>query len=240
MVVIPAIDLKDGRCVRLKQGDFAQVTVFSEHPLTQAAQFVEAGSPYLHLVDLDGARLGVPQATAIFQEIQKHFPELRLQVGGGLREASTLENLFHLGVTRAIVGSRAVREPAWLQAIARQFPGQILLGLDAKQGQIAVQGWQETLSQDVESFVKSLPATLPLAGIIYTDISRDGMLSGVNLEQTQKLAALSPWPVYASGGVGSLEDIKALAKTDLAGVIVGRALYEGRFSLAEALAVAQC
>ncbi len=240
MVVIPAIDIQDGRCVRLKQGDFAQVTVFAEQPLTQAAQFVKAGSRYLHLVDLDGARLGAPQSQAIFQNIQKHFPELILQVGGGLRDESSLRTLFAGGITRAIVGSRAVRDPAWLQAMAELFPGRLLLGLDAKEGQIAVQGWQETLSQDVESFVKNLPATLPLAGIIYTDISRDGMLSGINLEQTQKLAAISPWPVYASGGVGNLHDIKALAKTTLAGVIVGRALYEGRFTLAEALAVAAC
>lgn len=240
MVIIPAIDIKDGRCVRLRQGDFQDVTVFSEHPLEQAAQFIACGARRLHLVDLDGAKQGRPQHLALFSAIAARFPDCTLQVGGGLRSQEHLETLFEHGVHYAIVGSRAIQDPAWLCAMAERFPQKILLGLDAKAGLLAISGWQETLSLSLEHFLARLPQDLPLAGIIHTDIARDGMLQGANVDHTVTLATHVSWAIYASGGIGHLSDIRAFCGTPVAGVIVGRALYEGAFSVQAALEAGQC
>lgn len=236
MQLIPAIDLKDGQCVRLRQGRFDEVTVFSADPVAQAEDWLNQGARRLHLVDLDGARAGTPQNTAAIRAIRARTPELPVQVGGGIRSAETVAQYLALGVTQVVVGTMAVEDPDRFAALCAQFPGRIIAGIDVRDGRAATAGWEST-SEHLASDLGRAVADAGAAAIIFTDIQRDGMMGGVNAEATAALARATGLPIYASGGVSSLADVRALAPTHasgVAGAIVGRALYEGRLCLAEA------
>lgn len=232
MLLIPAIDLKDGRCVRLKQGRMDDVTVFSDDPVAMACHWVEQGCRRLHLVDLDGAVAGTPKNQALIYAITTAMGEVPVQVGGGIRDEDTIAAYLDAGVSQTIVGTRAVEDPEFLARAAERFPGKLILGLDARDGYLAVAGWDETSRVEAVGFAGEASA-LPLAAIVYTDISRDGMLTGVNVGATVKLAEATSLPVIASGGVTDLDDIRELvnafegATGELMGAITGRAIYSG-------------
>lgn len=236
MTIYPAIDIRQGRCVRLRQGDYNCQTVYADDPLAVARRWHAAGAQWLHVVDLDGAKNGEPANTAIIRQIVQEIP-ISVQVGGGFRSTDAVAEAIASGVQTVVVGTRAVREPAWLQEIALRWPQRIVLGLDARDGWAAVEGWQETAAVRVTDFLQQL-GEFPLAAIVYTDIRRDGMLSGPNYEALAAVVAASPWPVIASGGIATLEDIHRLRPVGVAGCIIGRALYEGTIQLESALAAA--
>jgi phosphoribosylformimino-5-aminoimidazole carboxamide ribotide isomerase len=232
VILIPAIDLKDGKCVRLKQGRMDDVTVFSDDPVAMALHWKDLGCRRLHLVDLDGAFAGEPRNREVIGAITRAMGEVPVQVGGGIRDEDTIAAYLAAGISQAIVGTRAVEDPEFLVAAAARFPGRLILGLDARDGLLALSGWDETSTVEATSFARQ-HADLPLAAIVYTDIARDGMLTGVNVEATVKLAEATTVPVIASGGVKSLEDITALKRAftgsmgTLLGAITGRAIYSG-------------
>ncbi|MEM8767037.1 MAG: 1-(5-phosphoribosyl)-5-[(5-phosphoribosylamino)methylideneamino]imidazole-4-carboxamide isomerase [Pseudomonadota bacterium] len=232
MLLIPAIDLKDGKCVRLKQGRMEDVTVFSDDPVAMARHWAAAGCRRLHLVDLDGAFAGEPRNRAVIEAITSAMGDVPVQVGGGIRDTETIAGYLEAGISQAIIGTRAVEEPAFLEEAAKAFPEKLILGLDARDGLLATEGWDETSKLEAVAFAKQA-AALPLAAIVYTDIARDGMLTGVNVEATVRLAEATPVPVIASGGVTNLEDIDALkhafraSSGTLLGAITGRAIYSG-------------
>ena len=236
MILFPAIDLKDGLCVRLEQGDMARATVFNRDPAAQARNFEQRGFEYLHIVDLDGAFAGRPMNAAAVERILAAV-KIPLQLGGGIRDRAGIERWLDKGVARVIIGTAAVRDPALVKQAAREFPGRIAVGLDARDGKVAVEGWAETSELAGFDIAKRFEDA-GVAAIIYTDIARDGMLRGLNLDATIALADAVSIPVIASGGLASLDDVRALLKPrarKLAGAVVGRALYDGRFDTAEAL-----
>ncbi len=231
MLIIPAIDLRAGKCVRLRQGDYEQETIFSDDPVAVARRWVERGARRLHLVDLDGARDGKPTNGAAVREIAQTCG-VPCQLGGGLRTDETIADALSWGVQYVVVGTRAAQDPAWLAVICERFQRRIFLGIDARQGQVATEGWKTTTELPALELAKRC-MNLPLAGLIYTDIDRDGMLSGANIEAYAQLVAALPLPVIASGGVTTREDIRRLFEVGASGCIVGRALYEGRLDLRE-------
>ncbi|MGO4737616.1 1-(5-phosphoribosyl)-5-[(5-phosphoribosylamino)methylideneamino]imidazole-4-carboxamide isomerase [Bosea sp. 2KB_26] len=237
VILFPAIDLKDGRCVRLKQGDMAQATVFNDDPAAQAAEFEAQGFEWLHVVDLDGAFAGKPMNAGAVEAIlgRVAFP---VQLGGGIRDIATVEGWLGKGVRRVIIGTAAVRDPAFVREAARAFPGQVAVGIDARDGFVAVEGWAETSSLAAVDLGRRFEDA-GVAAIIYTDIARDGMLQGINWNGTIALAGALTIPVIASGGLASMADIERLCAPDAAileGAITGRALYDGRLDPAAALA----
>ena len=240
MIIFPAIDLKDGRCVRLRQGDMAQATIFNDDPAAQACEFETAGFEYLHLVDLNGAFAGhsvnAPAIRAILSAIK-----IPLQLGGGIRDRDAIESWLTAGVTRVILGTVAVSNPALVAEAARAHPGRIAVGIDARNGKVAVKGWAEESTVSALELAKRFEGA-GVAAIIFTDISRDGMMEGANIESTAALARAVSIPVIASGGVNSVQDIERLrdSTTAIAGVVIGRALYDGRIDPAEALMTARC
>ncbi len=236
MKLIPAIDLKDGKCVRLRQGRMEDSTVFADDPVAMADRWVEAGCRRLHLVDLDGAFAGTPKNHDVIRRIVAAHPDLTIQVGGGIRDEKTVESYLNDGVSFAIIGTRAVAEPHFVNELCLSFPRHIIVGLDAKDGKVAVDGWAKLSEHDVIDMAKNFE-TDGVAGIIYTDIGRDGMMQGLNIESTVALAQAINVPVIASGGVTSIADIKALCAVEdegISGVVIGRALYEGGIDLVEA------
>lgn len=233
MRIIPAIDLRGGQCVRLCQGDYDRETVFGGDPAAMAARWESEGATRLHLVDLDGAKRGLPVNVEAVKAILKRV-SVPCQLGGGVRDEATIQGWLDAGIDRVIVGTQALKDPPWFRRMAERRPGRIILGLDARDGQVATAGWLDTSSVAALDLAAQYD-DLPLAAVIYTDISRDGMLEGVNLEATRALAERLRTPVIASGGVGGLEDLDRIAALPVAGCIVGRALYEGRFTLGEAL-----
>jgi phosphoribosylformimino-5-aminoimidazole carboxamide ribotide isomerase len=233
MQVIPAIDLRGGLCVRLRQGDYGRETIFGDDPQAIAAHFEEQGATLIHLVDLDGAKAGQPVNVDAVRLIVRSV-SVPCQLGGGVRDRETIAAWLDEGLDRVIVGTQALRDPGWFGAMIQQYPLRLVLGLDAREGKVATQGWLETSTVEAGALAEQFEG-LPLAAIIYTDIARDGTLEGPNLEATRALALRVKTPVYASGGVASLSDLELLAHLPIAGCIVGRALYEGRFSLAQAL-----
>ena len=237
MIILPAIDLRGGRCVRLRQGRFDQETVFDEDPVVVARRFEDAGAEWLHVVDLDGARTGDPKNLDRIRAIRQAV-KMRIEVGGGIRSTETAEKVLEAGADRIVVGTRAVREPKWLKELAGKFPGRVVWGLDTQNALVAVGGWGEVTEKTVVEIIGQA-GRLPLAAIVYTDIERDGMMSGPNLAATELVVVASPWPVIASGGVTTVQDIRALKKAGAAGAIVGRALYEGKLRLEDALAAAR-
>lgn len=240
MLVIPAIDLKDGKCVRLRQGRMDDDTVFSDDPLAVARRWVDAGAQRLHLVDLNGAFAGKPVNEAVIRKIATEFPDLDIQVGGGIRDDETIELYLTMGVRYVILGTSAVNTPHFVADVCREFPGHIIVGLDAKNGKVAIDGWSKLSHHDVLDLAQHFERD-GVEAIIYTDISRDGMMSGVNVESTVALARPLRIPVIASGGIRDINDIRALRAVQdegVAGAVVGRSLYEGTLDFAEALRVA--
>lgn len=241
MQIWPAIDLRDGKCVRLRQGDYNRETVFGDDPVVIAERWVAAGARCLHLVDLDGARDGAADSGRANREavaaILRRFP-IPCQLGGGIRDDAAVERWLTAGVARLVVGTRALKDPAWFRAISRRFPGQLALGLDARDGMVATDGWLETSTVRATELAAHY-ADLPLAAIVYTDIARDGMMAGPNFAGVAEMHRAVPIPVLASGGVTTAEDIRRLAGLGVPGCIVGRTLYEGRLSLADALQAAE-
>ena len=236
MILFPAIDLKDGLAVRLQQGDRARTTVFNRDPASQAHIFELQGFEYLHVVDLDGAFAGKPMNAAAVDRILEAV-SIPVQLGGGIRDAGTIEAWLEKGVTRIIIGTAAVRDPAFVRQAARTHPGQIAVGLDARDGRVAVEGWAQTSELTALEIARRFEDA-GVAAIIYTDIARDGLLTGLNLEATIALAEAVSIPVIASGGLASLDDVKALLAPHarkLDGAIAGRALYDGRLDAAAAL-----
>ncbi|MEN8213298.1 MAG: 1-(5-phosphoribosyl)-5-[(5-phosphoribosylamino)methylideneamino]imidazole-4-carboxamide isomerase [Pseudomonadota bacterium] len=240
MLIIPAIDLKDGKCVRLRQGRMEDDTVFSDDPVDMAKRWVEAGARRLHLVDLNGAFAGEPVNGEVVRAITQAYPDLPVQVGGGIRDAETIGAYLQAGVEFCIIGTKALREPEFIDRVCAEFPGHIIVGIDARDGMVAVEGWAEV--SDVPAV--DLAARFEHAGvsaIVYTDISRDGMMQGVNAEATAALAESISIPVIASGGITNMDDIHRLlqvAGSGISGAITGRAIYEGTLDFNEAQRVA--
>lgn len=238
MLIIPAIDLKDGRCVRLKQGDMASATVFSDDPVAMARRWEASGARRLHVVDLDGAFAGGPAQSDLVRAMIRAV-SIPVQVGGGLREMAHVETVLDAGARWAIVGTRAALDPAFLGEVCERFGERLLIGIDASDGRVAVDGWTRVLDLDAMALARDAAAA-GAAGIVYTDIARDGTQGGPNLWSTEAVARAAAIPVLASGGVGSLDDIRQLATVPgLAGVVVGRALYSGAVDLAAAVAEVQ-
>jgi phosphoribosylformimino-5-aminoimidazole carboxamide ribotide isomerase len=235
MEIIPAIDLRGGRCVRLRQGDYGQETVFGEDPAAMALHWEQEGASRLHLVDLDGASLGRPVNVESVREILARV-SIPCQLGGGVRDEETLEAWLGAGLDRVVIGTRALKDPDWFRTMALEHPGQLVLGLDARDGRVATNGWLDVSTVGALELALRVD-DLPLGGVIYTDISRDGTLDGPNLAAIEALASRLTIPVTASGGVGSLDDLRNLARLPIAACIVGRALYEHRFRLSEALRI---
>jgi phosphoribosylformimino-5-aminoimidazole carboxamide ribotide isomerase len=238
MILFPAIDLKDGVCVRLEQGDMARATVFSRDPAAQAHSFEEAGFRHLHVVDLDGAFAGKPTNAAAIDRILETVG-LCVQLGGGIRDMATIEGWLDKGVDRVIIGTAAVRDPALVKEAAKKFPKRVAVGLDARDGKVAVEGWAETSELTALEIARRFEDA-GVSAIVYTDIARDGLLKGLNLDATIALAEAISVPVIASGGLASIEDVRQLLEPrakKLQGAIAGRALYDGRLDPAEALAM---
>jgi phosphoribosylformimino-5-aminoimidazole carboxamide ribotide isomerase len=238
VILYPAIDLKEGQCVRLKLGDMAQATVFNDDPAAQAAAFEAQGFSYLHVVDLDGAFAGKPMNAQAVDGILARV-KMPVQLGGGIRDIATVEAWLAKGIARVIIGTAAVRDPAFVRAAAKRFPGKVAVGIDARNGFVAVEGWAESSELSASELGKRFEDA-GVAAIIYTDILRDGILAGLNIEGTLALAHAVAIPVIASGGLASIADVKRLLQPDCAvlnGAITGRALYDGRLDPAEALAL---
>lgn len=236
MIIIPAIDLKNGKCVRLLQGKEEEVTVYSDDPVSMAQHWVELGAKLLHVVDLDGAFTGEQKNFDKIREIRKaiHIP---IELGGGIRSIERIEQLIDLGVDRTIIGTSAAENPDMIRKACEKYPGKVLVGIDAKDGKVAVRGWVEVTELDAIAFAEKMES-LGAAGIIYTDISRDGMLSGPNLDAMAKMVEAVDIPVIASGGVSNIDDIKSLMQIDkLWGVITGKALYSGSLDLKQAIEI---
>ena len=236
MLILPAIDLRGGRCVRLRQGDYSQETVFGSDPAAMARRWVEQGARMLHLVDLDGAREGRPVNGDSVRQVVTGAG-VPCQLGGGLRTEEDVAAALECGVGRVVLGTRALNDPVGFEALCRRFPELVVLGIDARNGQVATNGWLH-VSQCPALELARRCAGWPLAGLVYTDISRDGMLEGPNVEAVAELARAVAVPVIASGGVTTLDDVRRLAGTGVAGCIIGRALYEGRLDLKEAITAA--
>jgi len=240
VLLIPAIDLKDGRCVRLRQGRMEDETVFSDDPLEMARRWIDAGARRLHLVDLNGAFAGAPVNGEVIRAISEGFPDLPIQVGGGIRDEQTIQAYLDAGVSFVIIGTQAVKEPAFVTRACKAFPGHVIVGLDAKDGMVAIDGWATVTEHKVDQLAKRFQQD-GVSAIVYTDIGRDGMLSGPNVQATAALARSIDIPVIASGGITGIEDIKALCAVAADGIvaaITGRAIYEGTLDFAEGQALA--
>ena len=236
MLIIPAIDLKDGECVRLRQGLMNDSTVFSADPVSVAKRWVDAGCRRLHLVDLNGAFAGEPVNGEVVTAITAAYPELPVQIGGGIRSLETIEHYIKAGVSYIIIGTKAVKEPEFVAQACRAFPGRVIVGLDAKDGFVATDGWAEVSDVQAADLAKKFESD-GVSAIVYTDIARDGMMQGVNVGATLAMAQASSIPVIASGGITSMEDIKALQAVShqgICGAITGRAIYEGTLDMSQA------
>ncbi len=235
MYVIPAIDLLGGKCVRLIQGEYHRYINYEDNPAKKAIEFRDAGAEWLHIIDLDGAKVGKCVNTDTIRQIVQEAKDLKIQVGGGIRDRESITKIIDMGVTRVILGTKAISDFEWFSSVVQEFAGKTVLSLDARGSRVATHGWKEDSCQELIELAKKA-AQLPLAAIIYTDINKDGMLAGPNIERTKQLAETINIPVIAAGGVTTVEDIKKLAETKvISAAIVGRALYEDTMTLAEAI-----
>ncbi len=242
MLIIPAIDLKDGRCVRLKQGDMKSATVFSDDPVAVAKHWAGEGAKRLHIVDLNGAVAGRPKNEKVIRDmIAAVGGQLQIQLGGGIRDLDTIESYLDAGITYIVVGTAAVKNPGFLSDACYAFPGHVIAGLDAKEGKVAVEGWSKMTGHDVVDLARKFEE-YGIEALIYTDIGRDGMLTGINIDATLKLAQATKTPIIASGGLNSVKDVQTvcerLVPEGIIGAIAGRALYEGKLDLKKAQAAA--
>ena len=236
MLVIPAIDIKGGKCVRLRQGNMDEETIYAEDPVEVASRWVNAGARRLHLVDLDGATLGRPENADIIHDIAETYPDIPIQVGGGIRDEDTIQTYLDAGVSYVIIGTKAVTTPHFVSDICLEFPGHIIVGLDAKDGKLATNGWSKLSHHDAVDMAKRFEDD-GVAAIIFTDIGRDGMLNSVNVQATVDVSKNITIPVIASGGITNLDDIRELCKVaeeGIEGAITGRAIYEGTLDFSEA------
>ncbi len=241
MLLIPAIDLKEGKCVRLRQGRMEDDTVFSDDPVAVAGKWVEQGAKRIHLVDLDGAFAGKPRNADIIHAIVEAFPDVPVQIGGGIRDEDTIQGYLNAGIQYVIIGTKAVTEPHFVSNVGIEFPGHIIVGLDAKEGKVAINGWSKLSRHNVIDLAQQFESD-GVEAIIYTDIARDGMMQGVNVEATAELARSIRIPVIASGGITNIDDVHALGKVaedGILGAITGRAIYEGTLDFAEAEKIAE-
>jgi len=237
MYIIPAIDLRDGQCVRLIQGEFHRQITYQDDPIKQAKEFSSAGAEWLHIVDLDGAKVGRPINTDTISAIVK-LRQFKIEVGGGLRDEASIKKLLDMNVERVVIGTKAVSDFEWFSEMAGKFSGKVALGLDAKGSRVATHGWiQDSPQYLLEFAIKA--AKLPLAAIIYTDITKDGMMTGPNFERTKALVQAVKVPIIASGGITKISDIKKLAELGAEAAIIGRALYEGMLELSDAIKAAR-
>jgi len=236
-MVIPAVDIRGGRCVRLRQGRANAETVYFDDPLEAARLWASAGARLIHVVDLDGAFEGQPVNFGLVAEIAEAL-EVPVEVGGGVRSEETVERYLGVGVERVVIGTRALREPKWFADVCRRFPGRIVAGVDARGGRVVVEGWAETSQVDAIEFARRLDEARPRA-IIFTDVATDGTMKGPNLEALERLVEAVTTPVVASGGIASLADVRRVAALGVEGMIIGKALFDGAFSLAEAIAAAE-
>jgi phosphoribosylformimino-5-aminoimidazole carboxamide ribotide isomerase len=236
MYILPAIDLIAGKCVRLIKGRYDRQLTYEAEPIAKAMEFISAGAEWVHIVDLDGARLGRPVNIETVEAIA-NLGRLKIQFGGGLRDRQAVQQMLQLGIERVIIGTKAVSDFAWFERIAAAFPGRIALGLDARGSSVAINGWKQDSCQQLLDFTRRAGG-LPIAAIIYTDIDKDGMLAGPNLERTRMLIEAVRVPVIAAGGVSRVTDVINLARAGAAGAVIGRALYEGTIDLAEAIRTA--
>ena len=238
MEIWPAIDLLGGKCVRLQQGDYARETVFSDHPAEMAKRWFDAGAEFLHCVDLDGAKTGSLVNEQAVRGIVEVASGKTVQLGGGVRDESVIRRLLDLGLSRLVVGTAALRQPDWFAKMCEEFPGKLVLGVDARGGMVATEGWLETSSTPATELINRIgEKTRRCAAVVYTDIEKDGMMAGPNFASLLQIEKCSPFPVIASGGVSSLEDLRKLAAQGTAGAIVGRALYDGAIRLEDALEI---
>ena len=241
MLLIPAIDIKNGKCVRLRQGNMSDETVYNNDPVAMATKWVELGAKRLHIIDLDGAVSGRPVNADIIHDIAEEHPDIEIQAGGGIRDEDTIQTYLDVGVNYVIIGTRAVTTPHFVSDICLEFPGHVIVGLDAKNGKLATNGWSKLSHHDVIDIAQRFEQD-GVSAIIFTDIGRDGMMNNVNIDSSVQLARSVTIPVIASGGVKDLDDIKALcsvAAEGIAGAITGRAIYEGNLDLKEALALVE-
>ncbi|MFN3531637.1 MAG: 1-(5-phosphoribosyl)-5-[(5-phosphoribosylamino)methylideneamino]imidazole-4-carboxamide isomerase [Candidatus Brocadia sp.] len=232
MIIIPAIDLKGGKCVRLTQGKKDAETVFSGDPVDVAKSWQDQGADYLHVVDLDGAFEGVPKNLTIVEQIIKKI-RIPIEFGGGLRTTQSIKTLLDLGANRVIVGTKAIDSPSWVNELCTVFPGRIAVGIDAKDGKVAVKGWTSVCEWTAVAFAREIEKASPCA-LIFTDISKDGMLQGPNIASLKEILMAVKTPVIASGGISSLKDIEVLSQLPIAGMIIGKALYTGHINFSEA------
>lgn len=242
MQIWPAIDLRGGKCVRLRQGDYAQETVFNSEPATVARKFADSGARKLHVVDLDGAREGapvnLPAVEEILDAVRGYSGGFEVELGGGIRDEQSIEELLDFGLGRLVVGTSAIKQTEWFEGIVDRFPGKLVLGIDARDGYVATDGWLEVSQTGAVELARRF-AGKPLAAVVYTDIATDGMMQGPNVAAMAEMQrAMGDLPVVASGGVTTLDDVRRLKRAGLAGAIIGRALYEGTIDLAEAIAAA--
>ena len=236
MKIIPAIDIQNGNCVRLRQGDFSQETIFHDNPVDMAKKWAEEGAERLHLVDLDGARLGSPVNIKIVSDICKNIPNIPIQIGGGIRDIETAEKYLETGASFIIIGTKAVEDPNFIKELCNKFPGKIIVGVDAKNGEVATDGWKSISNRNVVELSKEFEG-YGVTEIVYTDIEKDGMMKGLNINATLNLAKNVNIPIIASGGVSCIEDINKISAyidSGISGIIIGRALYEKKISIEEA------
>ena len=241
MLLIPAIDIKNGKCVRLRQGNMGDETIYDDDPVTVATKWVEAGAKRLHIVDLDGAVSGRPVNADVIHDIAETYPDVEIQAGGGIRDEDTIQTYLDVGVNYVIIGTRAVTTPHFVSDICLEFPGHVIVGLDAKNGKLATDGWSKLSHHDVNDIAQRFEQD-GVSAIIFTDIGRDGMMNRVNIDTSVQLARKITVPVIASGGIKDLDDIKtlcAVAGEGIAGAITGRAIYEGTLDLKEALTLVE-
>jgi phosphoribosylformimino-5-aminoimidazole carboxamide ribotide isomerase len=235
MLILPAIDIRNGKCVRLQQGDYAQETVYADSPVEMAKHWEKQGAQFLHIVDLDGAKEGLPTNFDLVSSIAQSI-NIPIELGGGVRSQETIQRYLDAGVNRLVIGTLALKEADWFREMSQKFPDKLVLGIDGRNGLVATEGWLET-SQTLATDLAKKYIDLPLAALVYTDIAKDGMLAGPNIDEMEAMRQAVPFPLVVSGGIASLDDVRRLAARNFHACIIGKALYENKFQLAEVLKV---